>query len=124
MKLFWRLAGLGLVVPCGVLVAGILFSGCAATKEQAYFNGSAGASQHSTGATGAGTETLPADVDKEVFSIGDQVIVTFSDPALKQHDERIKDDGTITLYLVGAVKAVGTTPGDLQKEIQALYVPK
>ena len=69
-----------------------------------------------------GTPRVGAELD--VFSLGDQVIVTFSDLALQLHEERIKDDGSITLHLIGPVKAVGKTPGELQKEIQELYVPK
>jgi protein involved in polysaccharide export with SLBB domain len=36
----------------------------------------------------------------------------------------INDDGTITLPLVGAVQAGGKTPGELQGEIEKLYVPE
>src|SRR5688572_478433 len=41
------------------------------------------------------------------FSIGDQVTVKFSGTAetILPHEERIKDDGMITLPLIGAVKA-------------------
>ena len=40
------------------------------------------------------------------------------------HEELIKEDGTITLPLIGSVKAVGKTAGELQTEIQTNYVPK
>ena len=40
------------------------------------------------------------------------------------HEEPIKEDGTITLPLIGAVTAVGKTAGELQNEIHDLYVPK
>ena len=40
------------------------------------------------------------------------------------HEETIKEDGTITLDLVGHVKAAGRTPGELQDAIHDLYVPK
>ena len=43
---------------------------------------------------------------------------------IPQHEERIKEDGTITLSLIGSVKAEGKTPGQLQKDIRDLYVPK
>jgi polysaccharide export outer membrane protein len=54
------------------------------------------------------------------------VLVTFSgvDTPPPPHPERIKEDGDITLPLIGAVKAVGKTSGELQKEIHGLYVPK
>jgi len=56
---------------------------------------------------------------------GDLLTVTFSGlpiPIL-DHKEKIKDDGTITLQLIGSIKAEGKTTGQLQKEIQAAYVP-
>lgn len=59
------------------------------------------------------------------FAIGDLVRVKFSgiiDPP-QPHEERIKDDGTITLPLIKAVKAEGQKPGELQKAITDAYVP-
>ena len=40
---------------------------------------------------------------------------------LQPHEEKIKDDGTITLQLVGTIVAAGKTPGNLQKELQHEY---
>ena len=62
--------------------------------------------------------------DRDRFAIGDLVIVKLTgnvEPD-RTHEERIKDDGNITLHLIGAVKAVGKSPGELQKEIHDLYV--
>jgi polysaccharide biosynthesis/export protein VpsN len=57
--------------------------------------------------------------------VGDTVTITFSglDPSnqLPPHEERIKDDGTITLYLINSVVAAGKTSGELQREIQEKY---
>jgi polysaccharide biosynthesis/export protein VpsN len=36
----------------------------------------------------------------------------------------IADDGTISLPFIGKVQAAGKTPGELQDEIQKLYVPQ
>jgi len=60
------------------------------------------------------------------FAVGDLVTVSFSGTAdqIPTHDERIKEDGTITLPLIGAVKAAGKTPVELQSEIHDLYVPR
>lgn len=62
------------------------------------------------------------------FKNGDLVVITFSGgpggDLIPQHDERIKDDGTITLPLIGSIKAAGKSPGTLQNEIQNAYVPK
>jgi protein involved in polysaccharide export with SLBB domain len=60
------------------------------------------------------------------FQVGELVSVKFSgvDTAIPEHEERIKEDGTITLAQIGAVKAEGKTPGELQRDIRAHYVPK
>jgi polysaccharide export outer membrane protein len=62
------------------------------------------------------------------FHVGDTVTVTFSglpegsNPP--QHEEPIKEDGTITLQDIGKVPAVGKTAGELQNAIHDLYVPQ
>jgi polysaccharide biosynthesis/export protein VpsN len=100
-----------------ILSIGFLFVGC----ETAYDPGYADAPEASATASPA---TGNADADR--FRMGDLVKVTFSglvDPILP-HEERIKDDGNITLSMIGSLKAVGKTPGELQKELYDLYVPK
>lgn len=114
---------MGPIVSGSVLLAILLFSGCATKQEPVVF-------PSDPVATGASTDKTPQPAvqpavrTSEVLDIGDEVIVIFSDSALQPHDERIKEDGTVTLQYVGAVKAAGKTPGELQKELQALYVPK
>ena len=76
------------------------------------------------GSSGSGPKETPAP--SIVFKVGDLVIVTFSGlggTPIPPHEERIKEDGTVTLSLIGSVKAVGKTPGQLQKDIRDLYVP-
>ena len=70
--------------------------------------------------------SLPIQKEPWRFRPGDVVIVTFSGTTeqILPHEERIKEDGNITLDYVGAVKAVGKTDGELQTEIHDLYVPK
>jgi protein involved in polysaccharide export with SLBB domain len=60
------------------------------------------------------------------FHVGETVSIIFSgipDP-IEPHEETIKEDGNINLSLIGLVKAVGKTAGELQNEIHDLYVPK
>lgn len=66
----------------------------------------------------------PSEVAR--FHVGETVSVMFSGTPdqIMPHDEQIKEDGTITLNLIGSVKAVGKTAGELQTEIHDLYVPK
>lgn len=130
MKLHWRLAGPGFAILCGLLLAGFLFSGCATREEPPVFSSDPFATSApvtpgvavATNSSIATGETPSPTQRGARLDVGDQVIVTFSDPQLQEHDERIKEDGTITLHLIGAVKAAGLTRGELQKSIQDEYV--
>lgn len=123
MKLFVR----GLFA-CALLVAGLVFTGCGSPSP-------AGPAlldnpQHGSaaGPSAVGRQIAPPPNGAEVarFHVGDTVIVSFSgapDPML-DHQESIKEDGTITLSLIGAVAAAGKTAGELQTAIHDAYVPK
>lgn len=76
------------------------------------------------GTTGAGREKVA--VEGDTLKKGDLVTIFFSGVSSPPTDqeERIKEDGTLNLQLVGAIKAEGMTPGELQKTIQNSYVPK
>ncbi|MCU0782501.1 MAG: polysaccharide biosynthesis/export family protein [Verrucomicrobia bacterium] len=113
-----------LAAAFGLLGAGMfLLSGCATTSDPLF------ASDAIISPAAAGDPANPPTFTPTggvIFQVGDLVIVTFSDTPdpIQPHEERIKDDGTITLPLIGAVKAVGKSPGDLQKKIHESYVPK
>ncbi len=64
-------------------------------------------------------------VEPEVLRVGDSLTVTFADTPtpLPVFEEKIREDGTITLALNQTFKADGKTRGDLAKEIRARYVP-
>jgi len=130
-KNIWRQAvrtsgGIGLVLGIVGLVAG-----CASSGEESKPPFSPLPPGLDAPATNGGTGTNASAFSALSrygghFTINDQVTVKFSgtiDP-LPIHEERIKDDGTITLPLIGAVKAEGKTPGELQKEIHDRYVPE
>ena len=106
MTLLKKLAG-GLAL----LIALFTISGCETTGTNPFGGG--------VGPRGGG-------VKPEALSTGDLVIVNFSgiEMAPQPHEERIKEDGTITLPYIGSVVASGKTPGELQKEIRKEYVPK
>jgi polysaccharide export outer membrane protein len=57
--------------------------------------------------------------------VGDIVSVDLTElpDVVPTHTEEIKDDGTITLENIGAVKAAGKTVGELQTLIHDKYVP-
>ncbi len=105
-------AGLGLM-----LAVGFFITGCATGGEDIRFS--------PVEVDGAEASVVTVADDMVRFAKDDLVQVMFSGipnpPEL--HAENIKDDGTITLPWIGAIKAEGKTPGELQKEIHAKYVP-
>jgi polysaccharide export outer membrane protein len=111
-----------LTILGSALVAGLLATGCA-HRAEVPFSSEPAFSPLPTAQERAHTNAPGPGV---VFRVGDLIIVNFSDTLepLQPHEERIKEDGYITLPLIGPVKAVGKTPGELQKEIQEKYVPK
>jgi polysaccharide biosynthesis/export protein VpsN len=74
---------------------------------------------------GGGGEIPDQRVKSNTFQVGDFVKVEFSGVpvAIPPHEEHIQNDGTITLPYIGAVRAAGKTAGELQRDIQAGYVP-
>ncbi len=68
----------------------------------------------------------PPNPEVARFQVGETVNVGFSETPdmIQPHEEQIKEDGTITLPLIGPIKAVGKTAGELQGEIRDLYVPR
>lgn len=63
--------------------------------------------------------------EPEVLRVGDSLTITFMDTPnlIPVFDEKIKEDGTITLALNQIFKADGKTRGTLEKEIRDRYVP-
>jgi polysaccharide biosynthesis/export protein VpsN len=129
MKLFLKLSKCGLFI-CPLFL-GLILTSCASTpsNEPAFSDSPAGPPM------AAATGTPVADAGQAVayadrLHVGETVIVTISggpdDQATPNpdHEEAIKEDGTITLPLIGAVQAAGKTPGQLQNDISDLYVPK
>ena len=93
-----------------------------------------GSTSHSVGVPPAGLATngvssaVPAvsNPTGSAFNIGDLVIVNFSglsvEALIPPHEERVKEDGKITLPLIGPVTAKGKTAGELQKLIRDKYI--
>jgi polysaccharide export outer membrane protein len=111
-----------------VAVGGLVVAGCATNEKVKFSDPPAGLFPEVTnGAAPKGGSALAAVIETgDRFQVGDQVTVKFSgttDENLRPHEERIKEDGTITLPYIGAVKAAGLTPGELQKDITTRYVP-
>jgi protein involved in polysaccharide export with SLBB domain len=114
MKLFRTFSGRGLLVAYLALAASLVFTACRSFDDPGFSSDApSGSLSQNAG-------------DSDVFAVGNIVTVTFSGVTdlLPPHEETIKEDGTITLPLIGAVKAAGKSAGELQKEIHDRYVPK
>jgi len=63
--------------------------------------------------------------EAEVLRVGDSLTIIFTDTPVQipNFDEKIREDGTITLTLNKTFTAAGKRPGDLEKEIRKCYVP-
>jgi len=108
------------------MLAGLIFTGCVSNDDPLFLdNPDVPSALSSPDQNGSGTKPLAAVAR---FHVGDSVTVTFSGlpegDTMTPHQEPIKEDGTITLPYIGPVVAVGKTAGELQNEIQDLYVPK
>ena len=117
MKVLRKFCGPGCLVTFKFLLAAFFFSGCHTPSDDIQFSavpGGLGADGSSAGASHPYTEVL---------RVGDLVVVKFSGVSTPPptHEERVKEDGTLTLPEVGAVTATNRTPGDLQNELTELY---
>ncbi len=62
----------------------------------------------------------------DAVQVGDSIRVTFSgnissDILVHPHEERVKEDGSITPPYVGSVIVAGKKPGEVQKDLQDRY---
>jgi len=57
------------------------------------------------------------------IQVGDLVMINFAQVGapLPSHEERVKEDGTITLPLLGSVPAAGRTPSELWRDLRHRY---
>lgn len=121
MKLFFR----GLFA-CLWLLGGLSFTGCSSPSTSDQFFQVDTPQPRSASATATDTTSAQLAANVARFRVGQTVIVTFSGTPelIEPHEETIKEDGNITLPLIGSVQALGKTAGQLQNEIHNLYVPQ
>jgi polysaccharide export outer membrane protein len=107
-------AGRGWVAACQVLLAGLFLAACQTAPEEVVFSSAPG-EMSQFGSTN--------EIYSEVLRVGELVRVNFSGISQPPptHEERIKEDGTITLPDIGSVTAANKSPGDLQKELTEAY---
>lgn len=118
-NLFSRMLGAPGIALGLLVVIGAVLAGCQTSNPNIQFTPVEGEEAMT------GTPATPASAADPQLAKGDMVKITFSgiDPIPLPHEEQIKEDGTITLPLINAVKAEGKTAGELQKEIRDKYVP-
>ena len=108
-----------------VVLAGLLLTGCkTGGADSKYAAAGAPGAATDPGATAAApTPSGPSDLDR--ISPGDMLIIVFSEMPkdVLPFEDRVKEDGTITLLENKVFHAAGKTRGELEKEIRATYVP-
>lgn len=117
MKVLRKFSGRWWLAAMQVLLAGFLMVGCQTPGDVDFTP-----VPEELAAGGSSASSAPRTYS-EVLSVGELVIIRFSgisDPP-PNHEERIKEDGTITLPEVGTITAANKSPGDLQKELTELY---
>lgn len=115
-KLLRNMSGAGLLGMVVIMLVSMMLSGCQTAGDQTI---------HFTPVEGEEELTGTAVGEDARLAKGDMVKVAFSglSDTIPPHEERIKEDGTITLPRIDAVKAEGKTTGELQREIHDKYVP-
>jgi polysaccharide export outer membrane protein len=130
---------------CGLALAGLVHTGCksesghSATfaevplRTNTLAGGGAAMVQVPGPAPAAATNGAPPGAPfanelkaSEIIKSGDMLKITFDDlppPPLAPAEQKIKEDGTITLLLNQEFTAVGKTRGELEREIRSRYVP-
>ena len=121
----WRLVGLLLAVCC-------FSSGCKTGASNSNSGGtpdSSGtqfASVNPAGLTNATADEHSGTDRLDALHVGDKITIDFSDMPvpISPREERIKEDGTITLLEGQTFVAAGKTRGQLETEIHKFYVPR
>jgi protein involved in polysaccharide export with SLBB domain len=129
-----------LCIASSLLLVGLLFAGCQTTGGDAGFSEVPGIESTAQGGTSPGStaatpavvpNTVPTattNLSAEIVKVGEVLIITFGDlpenARVPAFDQKVKDDGTITLIYNQPFQAAGKRTGDLEQEIRAFYVPK
>jgi polysaccharide biosynthesis/export protein len=110
----------------GLLIAGSLIGGCASNQEHGDTKGGAdaGALSPEECAGGAAIQSaVQSGADEHTYMIqpGDELAVDFYLNPEFNDQVTVGPDGKISLRLIGAVQAAGTTPPQLAQEIDQKY---
>ncbi|MGH7939483.1 MAG: polysaccharide biosynthesis/export family protein [Limisphaerales bacterium] len=117
---------------CAALLAGTVLSGCGKTDDPVLSDNPTPPATTGMGTGAVTNDVSPIPAPAARFQSGETVSISSSTgsqmvdgpiPSIPQ-SYLIADDGTITLPLIGVVQAAGKTPGELQRIITRLYVPR
>jgi protein involved in polysaccharide export with SLBB domain len=104
--------GLRALIVCALCAVFGVQLGCESTSGS-------GAVNPPRGAGGPGS-----DVTSTIYHPGDKVIIEFDQPVMPQQWQQVvREDGMITLPLNKSILAADKRKGELEAEIQKLYVP-
>jgi polysaccharide export outer membrane protein len=111
------------------LAIGLFETGCQSSKIEAANVGSgepAGTQFASAGSVGDTNIAPRSRSELDRLHVGDVMTIDFSDlpVVVSSREERIKEDGTITLMEGKSFVAAGKTRGELEREIHDYYVPR
>ena len=125
-----------LCIASCLLLTGLLLTGCQTNRADSSFSEVPGMEATAQGGTAPGgtpaiapnasaTKTNSLDLSAEIIKVGDVLIISFSDlpTPMPPFDQKVKDDGAITLIYNQPFQAAGKRTGDLEREIRAFYVP-
>jgi protein involved in polysaccharide export with SLBB domain len=106
----------------GLLLLAVGLAGCGTPSADMRFAEVLDPSQ--TQAATASPDSAARNLD--TFAVGDTLTITFTEvPTVMQPiEDRIREDGTITLLQNQTFVAAGKTRGALEREIREVYVPK
>lgn len=121
IKLFRYLAAL-----CGLVLAGLLGTGCQTESVPGAQTTGAGAFADVPGfPSGPAPGETRGPIITDQIGIGDSLLISFNDlnPPQPAMEQVVREDGTITLLLNKTFNAAGKSRGKLEEEIRAFYVP-
>jgi protein involved in polysaccharide export with SLBB domain len=117
-----------------LLLTGLFFAGCQTEKADSGFSEVPGIEPVAQGGTAPTTTpaapnspTTTTNGSAEFIKVGDILVISFSDlppdRLMPPFDQKVKDDGSITLIYNQPFQVVGKRTGDLERDIRAFYVP-
>jgi polysaccharide export outer membrane protein len=130
-------------VLSSLLLGAVLFGGCQTNKADSGFSEvpgvveapaaspapatDQGAAVTTAAANSASAAATNTEGSSEFIKRGDILLISFSDlplpSALPPFDQKVRDDGSITLIYNHVFQAAGKRMGDLEREIRDFYVP-